>query len=122
MALHLAPRPEGRFLLVSEVIDRLKARFPWCEADSVSGPKDAQAFHTHLRHAHADEELCQRVLDAVPQALRITIADASIGTEALQLLLMPDLPLRVQNETLENELQIRPLIERSARTLEYIIC
>jgi hypothetical protein len=34
---------------------------------------------------------------------------------------MPDLPLRVQNETLVNELQIRPLIERSARTLEYII-
>jgi hypothetical protein len=62
------------------------------------------------------------VLDAAPQALRLTIADASIGTEALQLLLMPDLPLRVQNETLENELQIRPLIERSARTLEYIIC
>jgi hypothetical protein len=66
--------------------------------------------------------LRQRVLDAAPQALRLTIADASIGTEALQLLLMPDLPLRVQNETLENELQIRPLIERSARTLEYIIC
>lgn len=107
--------------MVSEVLERLNARFPWCEADPVSGPKDAKAFYTHLQHVQADEELRQRVLDAAPQALRVTIADASVGTESLQLLVMPDLPLRVQNETLANELQIRPLIERSARTLEYII-
>jgi len=122
MALHLAPRPEGRYLLPAEIIERLKGRFPWCEADPVSGPHDAQAYHTHLKHMHADAELIQRVQDAIPQAIRVTVSDASIGPESLQLLVIPDLPLRVQNETLENELVVRPLIERSARTLEYMIC